>query len=89
MIITYHRNFKKHFKKRILPNPNLTSKFQQRLSLFTENPSSSILLDHPLGGDYLGYRSFSIAGDIRVIYRKTETSFVFIDIGTHNQLYNE
>lgn len=89
MIITYHRQFRKNLKKRILPNPALTDKFKNRVELFAKNPANPLLLDHSLGGDYEGYRSFSITGDIRIIYKRIETEIIFIDIGTHNQLYNQ
>lgn len=87
MNIIYHRIFLKHLKKRILPNIALTKKFKARIEIFTQNPTNPILLDHALGGDYAGYRSFSITGDVRVVYKKTVNSIICIDIGSHNQLY--
>lgn len=46
--------------------------------------------DHALIGNMGGYRSFSVTGDYRIIYRIEENGdivFVFIDIGTHSQVY--
>lgn len=87
MIIIYYRQFKKHFKKRILPDISLVKRFDERIKLFISDRVNPILADHPLGGDYKGYRSFSITGDIRVIYKFTNSSVIFIDVGTHNQVY--
>jgi len=45
------------------------------------------LHDHALTGKLAGKRAFSIAGDIRVIYVEFDDFIVFLDIGTHNQVY--
>lgn len=87
MTIIYHRQFIKHYKRRIHSNIPLSSKFNERVKLFSQDSKNPVLRDHPLGGDYEGYRSFSISGDFRVIYQKTETAVIFIDVGSHNQLY--
>ena len=56
--------------------------------LFLDNPTYPLLNDHALKGDQSGRRSFSITGDIRVIYRKMDESTVLLlDIGSHNQVY--
>ena len=87
MTIIHHRQFIKHFKKRIFPDISLPEGFANRIKLFISDRSNSILADHPLGGDYKGYPSFSITGDIRVIYKLAEYSVIFIDVCTHNQIY--
>lgn len=79
--------FRKHFVKRIASGPTLRKKFDARLSFFLVNPNHPLLHDHPLKGDQSGRRSFSITGDVRVIYRKTENTIMFLDIGTHNHVY--
>lgn len=43
--------------------------------------------DHALTGKLTGKRAFSVAGDIRVIYVELEDAIVFLDIGSHNQVY--
>lgn len=66
----------------------MVEKFTDRYQLFIENRDNSILKDHKLAGDLVGLRSFSITGDIRVVYRlNSSTTAEFIDIGTHNQVY--
>ncbi|MEK7543897.1 MAG: type II toxin-antitoxin system mRNA interferase toxin, RelE/StbE family [Patescibacteria group bacterium] len=87
MTIDYHRRFLKHFKQRILPRPSVDRQFKKRLQLFLVDRTDSILADHALHGDMEGKRSFSINGDIRVIYRMNGETILFYDIGTHNQVY--
>ncbi|MBI2634153.1 type II toxin-antitoxin system RelE/ParE family toxin [Candidatus Peregrinibacteria bacterium] len=43
---------------------------------------------HPLKGNFVGYRAFSVTGDYRVIYRIIDTQTVkLVGIGTHSQIY--
>lgn len=87
MNVHYHNNFIKSYEKRILHNVVLDSKFKDRLKLFIENSQTSILKDHALKGAKLNYRSFSVTGDVRVIYEKVNDGILLHDIGTHNQVY--
>lgn len=43
--------------------------------------------DHALTGDLQGRRAFSVTGDIRVVYIELEDKIIFLDIGSHNQVY--
>lgn len=45
------------------------------------------LHDHALSGKLKSRRAFSVSGDIRVIYEELEEAYVFLDIGTHSQVY--
>lgn len=87
MKIVFLANYSKHYKKRILPNKFLDKQFEKRLRLFLENPSHPLLKDHSLHGDLRGYRSFSITGDIRVIYYIKNETIHFSDIGAQTQVY--
>lgn len=87
MRIVYHKVFEKHFKERIAPNRKLQERFYQRLSLLIENPQDPILRRHRLKGKDKFYWSFSVTGDIRVIYRIEEDSLFLYDIGSHVQVY--
>ena len=87
MNIYYIGKFKKHFKQRIKPKENLYKKFTERLTLFRVYRNDPILLDHPLKGKKQPLRSFSITGDIRVIYFIKDSDAYFVDIGSHNQVY--
>ncbi len=87
MKLVYHQRFKKRFKRSIESSTSLKRRFQKRLELFLANSKDPILRDHVLTGDLEGYRSFSITGDIRVIYYLDGDSIHLYDIGTHNQVY--
>lgn len=88
MEITYSLQFKKNFNKRIPKGSQLEKRYKERLTLFIKNRKSPILRDHKLTGKKKSFRSFSITGDFRVIYiQESEDTVVFIDIGTHNQVY--
>ena len=87
MILARHRIFNKHFRVRILHNKGLVKRFEERLVLFLEKYNDPILKDHKLTGKMSGYRSFSIKGDVRVVYRVRGNILELYDIGSHNQVY--
>ena len=88
MKIELHPNFKKSYKKRIENNPNLVSKVAQRVELFQQNPQNSILHAHKLTGSKGELSSFSVSGDIRIVYFSiSKDKVIFFDIGSHNQVY--
>jgi len=70
MKISLHKNFTKNFKKRIKKNPKLLKKFRKRYNLFVKNRNNKLLYDHKLSGELKGLRSFSITGDIRIVYKE-------------------
>lgn len=85
--IRFHKMFDKHYVKRIKPYDNLTKAYQGRYELFLRGIRGYPLYDHALSGTMAGKRSFSIAGDIRVIYQETAEAIIFLDIGSHSQVY--
>ena len=89
MKIHFTKEFKKSYKKRIQQNENLVKRFNERYDIFEANSKDPILKDHALAGKLQGYRSFSITGDIRVVYYIFEDTIYFVDIGTHNQVYGK
>lgn len=86
--VILHQSFIKSYAKRVTRKSALAAKTQQRIKLFKRDCSNVILKDHPLSGAKKGLRSFSVTGDIRIIYRPAGAGeIVFIDIGSHNQVY--
>jgi addiction module RelE/StbE family toxin len=82
------KQYRTHFRKRITSHI-LQKRYRERLEFFINNPTHPLLHDHQLKGDMKNYRAFSIAGDIRVVYFLEDTDHaIFIDIGTHNQVYS-
>lgn len=83
-----HPIFTKHYHQRIASSSKLNKQFKERFDIFLNNQSYPLLHDHPLKGNKKGTRSFSINGDLRVIYQRIdEYSLILLDIGTHNQVY--
>lgn len=88
MEIKFHPRFKKSYKRRIAPNKKLALQTEERIILFKSNRKGPVLKDHGLSGAKKGLRAFSITGDIRIVYIPlSDEEVVFIDIGTHNQVY--
>lgn len=87
MRLKYHKRFLKHYKKRIKPFSSIDRQFQARLALFLSNPKHPLLRNHQLAGSSGMYRSFSVSGDIRVVYKMEKDTVYLYDIGTHNQVY--
>ncbi len=85
--IVYDKNFEKNLKRRLSNNANLKKKFVEKVSLFLKDPTHHTLKNHKLIGSKKEYKAFSITGDIRVIYIEKPTYYIFLDIGTHNQVY--
>ena len=87
MQILYHKNVLKNYKKRIVSNEKLDLQFKSQLEKFLADPSDVTLKNHKLTGQMKTYWSFSVTGDVRVIYRKVADDILLYDIGTHNQVY--
>lgn len=84
MIVHLHKNFKKGYKKLTESQKN---KFKERRDLFMSNEFHPILNNHALSGQYEGYRSINITGDLRVLYKKNGEFVMFVKIDTHSNLY--
>ena len=83
-----HHSFLKSFDKRIRRNSKLSLQTQTRIELFKQGPNNPLLKDHQLTGNKRGFRSFSITGDIRIVYfLESDGRAIFVDIGSHNQVY--
>lgn len=89
MKVEFTHKFIKNYKRRISSQVNLDKRFETRLKLFNKEPNNPLLRDHALSGKLRGQRAFSVTGDIRVIYYIHNNIAYFVDIGTHNQVYNE
>lgn len=87
MKIQYHREFLKSYKKRVVPYPKLELQFRKQLHKLITNPNNPTLRDHKLIGKRKNFRSFSVTGDIRVVYLIVNNNIWLYDIGSHNQVY--
>jgi addiction module RelE/StbE family toxin len=86
--IRLSKNFEKSYKKRIAPIENMRNAYVARVTAFQAGKHGQPLNDHALKGDMKGKRAFSIAGDVRVVYEETEEAIIFLDVGSHKQVYN-
>ena len=85
MTIQYLPKFKKQYKK--LPK-KIRDQFDERVELFSVDPTLPMLKTHPLKGNFAGYWSMNISGDIRALYIiQGDTMIIFALIGSHSQLY--
>jgi addiction module RelE/StbE family toxin len=76
------------FLKRITAAPiAIKIAFREVFDLFSDNPTHEALRNHPLTGKYAGTRSIDVTGDWRAIYRTERERVIFMDIGTHEDLY--
>ncbi|MDO8570893.1 MAG: type II toxin-antitoxin system mRNA interferase toxin, RelE/StbE family [Candidatus Daviesbacteria bacterium] len=88
MRIRLHRKFKKSYKIRISLNKKLVLQTETRINLFKANLRNPLLENHELSGAKKGLDSFSVTGDIRITYMPiSEDEVIFMDIGSHNQVY--
>jgi addiction module RelE/StbE family toxin len=85
MQIDYSSNFKKRIKK--IPR-QVSEKFFIRLELLKKDKFNPVLNNHKLHGEYQGFNSINITGNFRAIFKHVnENHILFIDIGTHPELY--
>ena len=87
MKLEFTKSFQKSYKQRIKSNPKLVERVDERIKLFSQDPTHSTLKNHSLTGAKKYLNAISITGDIRAIYRIQNDRYVFIDIGSHNQVY--
>jgi addiction module RelE/StbE family toxin len=87
--VYYSSKFVNHYNKRIKNNKNLVKTVEEVTNLLLESPQSSILQNHSLQGPMQGLRAISVTSDYRIILQETKNSYTFIDIGTHEQVYEK
>jgi addiction module RelE/StbE family toxin len=85
--IEYTKQFQKRLQQRYAHQPRVIERFQQHVELFASGVREEPVNDHPLTGKLRGLRAFSIGGDVRVVYRDAPDHYLFLDIGSHNQVY--
>ncbi len=80
----YHPKFKKKYKKLDL---KIREKVNTAIKIFDNNSFDSRLRNHLLHGKYDGCRSIDVTGDIRIIYKQESNNSIFMEVGTHSELY--
>jgi len=86
MTIQLHKSFEKQYKKL---KASEKQKVKDKIQLFLENPFNPLLNNHPLKGKYTDYRSISITGDLRAVFKMlSENEYIFVAVDTHSNLYS-
>jgi addiction module RelE/StbE family toxin len=86
--VAFSSSFKRALKSLLKKHPAKQKNFEERLTLFIENPYHPKLETHKLKGHLNGYLAFTIEYDIRVIfYFESDHLVIFTDIGTHDEVY--
>jgi mRNA-degrading endonuclease YafQ of YafQ-DinJ toxin-antitoxin module len=85
--MTWH--FSTRFTKRRdkLPRP-VREKLSERLRIFATDPFHPLLNNHSVEKRFPGCRSISVTGDYRAILEERGAMIVFVNIGTHSELYS-
>lgn len=86
--VSFDPSFRRAFKRRIAPDQAREKRFRAKLLTFIQDPFHPTLRTHRLSGKLKDYWSFTVEYDLRVIfYFVDEDRAVFIDIGTHREVY--
>lgn len=86
--IYFDKVFETHYQKRVLKDKKLHEVYKQALALFINNPNHPQLHTHNLKGIMNTKSAFSVDGDCRVIFLEDEDKFLFLDIGSHDEVYS-
>ncbi|MCL2014858.1 MAG: type II toxin-antitoxin system mRNA interferase toxin, RelE/StbE family [Defluviitaleaceae bacterium] len=88
MRVSYNKNFTKKFN-----NLQKNNKIAARVAIATfkndleTGVSTPYLRRHDLDGEWIGYSSISAGGDLRLHYKQKGNDIVFVEVGSHSQLY--
>lgn len=86
--IAFSSSFKRAFKKRVAGHANMEARFWERVDAFKNNPFDPMLRTHKLSGKLKDLWGFSIEYDLRVVFYFSDSErAVFIDIGSHKEVY--
>ena len=85
MNIDYSKSFDRQFTKLSINHKQLAS---DAIELFIDDPFNDSLRNHPLKDKWTNYRSITFDDDLRLHYLViNKTTVLFVDVGTHNELY--
>jgi len=89
MQIKRHKFFRKDELKVKLTDEQYQKRIEYLSLILNDKPLPSEALDHPLAGEYKGFREFHLAGDMLIIYTVKDDSLYLQRIGTHSQLFKK
>ncbi|MEO6760796.1 MAG: type II toxin-antitoxin system mRNA interferase toxin, RelE/StbE family [Candidatus Saccharimonadales bacterium] len=85
MDVDFTRAFNKQFEKLIRKKQD---QVRQAVALFLQDTATPSLHNHGLTGEWQGFRSIRVGGDLRLHFRViTDNRVLFVAVGSHSQLY--
>jgi addiction module RelE/StbE family toxin len=89
MEIAFSSSFKRAFKKKIKGRNEIEELFWEATELFIQDPFHSSLKTHKLSGKLKDLWSYSVEYNLRIIFYfdNKNSRAVFVDIGTHDEVY--
>jgi addiction module RelE/StbE family toxin len=86
IIIKLHKDF---IRQVASLKPAQKKRLEAAMKLFQKQPHHPDLYNHPLTGEWKGYRSIAFGGNWRAHFELTDNETVawFVACGTHSQLY--
>jgi mRNA interferase YafQ len=87
--LEYATQFKKDFKKVAkLPIPDVVEVGHVIKQLQLSNALPEKYVDHPLSGNWVGYRDCHIKPDLVLIYKIGSNTLKSARVGSHSELFN-
>jgi mRNA interferase YafQ len=81
--------FKKDIKRSVKRGKDMAKLKAVILLLLDDQPLEPRHRDHPLKGDWVGYRDLHIEPDWLLLYQLTEAELMLARTGTHSDLFGE
>ena len=86
MVIRFSTDFDRHFRDRLTNKQKI--QVMDTIDHFIDKPFDSDLRNHSLKGEWIGYGSISVGGDLRLHFKmENQKTACFVAVGSHNQLY--
>lgn len=86
MNIDFSKSFDQQFQNRL--NVRERQQVLVAIELFIDEPFHNDLRNHALYGNWQGYRSISVGGDLRLHFKVIgDNRVLFEAVGSHSQLY--
>ena len=86
---SYSPKFKRDVKKVVYQGLDVMKMFWPIFMLLNGHPLPPVYQDHPLKGEWVGYRDFHVEPDWVVIYRVVGNVLVLERTGTHSDLFKK
>jgi addiction module RelE/StbE family toxin len=84
--IDFSKSFDRQFQSRL--SAPQRQKALEVIKLFIDEPFHKYLRNHALHGNWKGYRSISVGGDLRLHFKIIRGDRVLFEaVGSHSQLY--